>query len=207
METISHLRENGRITILFNAFDGPPRICRIFGKGISYEFGTPEYDALIPPAHRRPGSRSVIMINVHKVGTSCGYSVPLYTFERHRDTLIQWVDKLEKTERSAIEERVKMSGGKECPGEEHAKIEGGLKWDGVKENLKSIDGLPGLASAFCTSVVPSSVSIDDEEGGKLQVALGKTSSTRGFLGLKYEELVRLMFAFSLGIVLAMYFKV
>ena len=89
VETIAHIRENGRITVLFNAFEGPPRIVRIFGQGLSriynindegnlyvyyilgtlYEFGTPDYEDLLPPSKRQIGSRSVIMIDVLKVGT------------------------------------------------------------------------------------------------------------------------------------------
>ena len=89
VETISHIRENGRITVLFNAFEGPPRITRLWGTGITptcqagynvtsrlttsisgtvYEFDTPEYNALLQN-NRRPGSRSVIMISVHKAST------------------------------------------------------------------------------------------------------------------------------------------
>ncbi|KAK0186847.1 hypothetical protein F5146DRAFT_1004909 [Armillaria mellea] len=105
VETISHLRENGRITILFNAFEGPPSIVRLFGRGKFYEFGTPEYNALIPPETRHPGSRAVIMIDVHKVGTvrsfqlcgvsllikfqSCGYAVSFYEFKSHRTRLLE----------------------------------------------------------------------------------------------------------------------
>jgi hypothetical protein len=81
---------NGRITILFNAFEGPPRILRLWGKGAHiiipisnspkshshrhitgtvYEFGTPEYNDFIPPSNRKAGSRAIIVIDVHKVGT------------------------------------------------------------------------------------------------------------------------------------------
>ncbi|KAF5360211.1 hypothetical protein D9757_011417 [Collybiopsis confluens] len=87
-ETISHVRENGRITILFNAFEGPPRIARLHGKGVYEitseiqdsadryltsgtvcEFGTPQYNELLPPDDRHPGSRSIIVIDVERVST------------------------------------------------------------------------------------------------------------------------------------------
>ena len=69
METISHLRENKRITIMFCALEGAARIVRLWGTGKAYEFGTAEYDALIPPEKRLSGSRAAIVIDVHKVGT------------------------------------------------------------------------------------------------------------------------------------------
>lgn len=69
METISHLRENGRITIMFCAFEGAARISRLFGTGTVYEFGTPEYFDLIPPEKRLPGSRAAIVIDVYKAST------------------------------------------------------------------------------------------------------------------------------------------
>lgn len=69
VETISHLRENGRITIMFCAFEGAARISRLFGTGTVYEFGTPEYFDLIPPEKRLPGSRAAIVIDVYKAST------------------------------------------------------------------------------------------------------------------------------------------
>jgi hypothetical protein len=87
IETVSHVRENGRITLLFCALSGPPRIVRLFGRGVAlyafsrlipspafylatvHEFGTSEYNALIDPATRQPSSRSIILIHVWKVGT------------------------------------------------------------------------------------------------------------------------------------------
>ncbi|EPQ61270.1 hypothetical protein GLOTRDRAFT_28102, partial [Gloeophyllum trabeum ATCC 11539] len=131
-ETISHIRENSRITILFNAFQGPPLICRLFGTGTVHEFGTPEYDSFISPETRMPGSRAVIVMDVHKVGTctsqSCGYGVPYYTFDGHRDTILNWCSQLEK------------SSNKEKD----------LKAWWRAENTKSLDGLPGLNVASVT---------------------------------------------------------
>lgn len=69
IETISHLRENGRITIMFCAFEGAARILRLYGRGSVHEFGTPEYDALVPPAKRHTSSRAAIVIDVYKVAT------------------------------------------------------------------------------------------------------------------------------------------
>jgi len=63
VETISHVKENGRITIMFSAFEGPPRILRLFGVGTVHEYGSPEYNKFIPPTSRKPGSRSVINFN------------------------------------------------------------------------------------------------------------------------------------------------
>lgn len=71
VETISHIRENSRLTIMFCAFEGPPRIVRLWGAGRVYEFDTPEYNALIPLEKRQPGSRSVVSLNVQKVSTVC----------------------------------------------------------------------------------------------------------------------------------------
>lgn len=84
---MAHLREpgNGRITILFCAFEGPPRIMRLFGHGMLdpnrvrrfltsfvgrvVEFGMPGYDELLPSDVRHPGSRCAVVIDIHKVGT------------------------------------------------------------------------------------------------------------------------------------------
>jgi hypothetical protein len=157
IETISHLRENGRITILFNAFQGPPRITRLFGKGTVHEFGTPEYNALIPISDRKPGSRSAIIIDIHKVGTSCGYAVPYYTFQGHRTKLLDYYDKKESADRAA---------GAECPSDD------GLKAYWALKNLKSIDGLDGLSNAHKSDVIPQSVYDKAKEGRKEQNGVG-----------------------------------
>ncbi|KAH7922712.1 hypothetical protein BV22DRAFT_1106485 [Leucogyrophana mollusca] len=144
IETISHLRENGRITILFNAFEGPPRITRLWGFGTVHEFGTPEYHALIPAATRKPGSRAAIVIDVYQVGTSCGFAVPLYDFVAHRTQLLRSFDLKETCDRvtdaAASTER----------------DEKGLRAYWVRKNLKSLDGLPGLLTAPDCKITPTS---------------------------------------------------
>ncbi|CAE6466322.1 unnamed protein product [Rhizoctonia solani] len=77
VETISHLRENGRITVMFSAFKGSPRIVRLFGTGIVHELGSPRYEELVPPAGRLPGSRAAIEVNVHKVGSVSKFTTDL----------------------------------------------------------------------------------------------------------------------------------
>ncbi|KAH8910339.1 hypothetical protein BR93DRAFT_474567 [Coniochaeta sp. PMI_546] len=90
-ETLAHLYEpgNGRITVMFNAFDGPPRIVRVFGKGRPLENGTKEFQAFVAEhkIETIPGTRSIIVVDVHQVGSSCGFSVPYYDFKAHRQIL------------------------------------------------------------------------------------------------------------------------
>ncbi|KAI0656851.1 hypothetical protein C8Q70DRAFT_1056432 [Cubamyces menziesii] len=138
VETISHLRENGRITLMFNAFEGAPRICRLWGIGTVHEFGTPEYETFIPPEIRRPGSRAAIVIDVHKVSTSCGYSVPYYEFKGHRQALLAYYDKRERKDRE----------------DPNLHADKGLRAYWIDENLQSIDGLPGLAVAHKSGLTP-----------------------------------------------------
>ncbi|KAF5353892.1 hypothetical protein D9756_007117 [Leucocoprinus leucothites] len=138
IETISHLRENGRITVMFTAFDGPPRICRLFGKGTVYEFGTPEYDSIMPPEKRQPGSRSVIFVDVYQVSTSCGYSIPYYSFEGYRLRLHGWAAQLQNADNEAEEEVNEQDG---------PATEKGIKHYWKNRNAKSLDGLPGLKDA------------------------------------------------------------
>jgi hypothetical protein len=92
VETIAHLRENGRIVVMFCAFDGPPRIVRLHGRGRTVRTGSAEFAALAPAFRGAAGVgvRSIIVIDVARVGDSCGYGVPLMTFEGHRPTMDQW---------------------------------------------------------------------------------------------------------------------
>jgi Pyridoxamine 5'-phosphate oxidase len=93
VETIAHLRENGRITIMFCAFDGNPNIVRLYGRGDVLPTGTPEADALLSRFASYPGARSVIRVHLDRVSTSCGYGVPLLRYEGERDQLPKWADR------------------------------------------------------------------------------------------------------------------
>ena len=88
-ETIAHLRDNGRIVIMFCAFDGPPRIVRLHGRGRALLPDDPEFDR-----HRAAfgkervlGQRSVVLVELDRISDSCGYAVPLMDFRADRDIL------------------------------------------------------------------------------------------------------------------------
>lgn len=91
IETIAHIQENKRLTIMFCAFDGPPKIIRLYGHG---EVITPDHEqfsemqAMFKP---HAGTRAYIKLNIHRINDSCGYSVPLYEFKKDRDVLDKWV--------------------------------------------------------------------------------------------------------------------
>ncbi|KAF7979858.1 hypothetical protein HWV62_40617 [Athelia sp. TMB] len=175
IETIAHLREEGnaRITIMFSAFQGPPRIARLFGTGTAHEYGTPEYDALLPAHTRKPGSRAAIVIDVHKVGTSCGYAVPLYAFQAHRTRLLDYFARCEERDRV-----------------EQGPADKGLRAYWLEKNMQSIDGLPTLASAHECARVPESV-FDEAKEGERAVVSGE-GLARLKLGLAREQVGFLM---------------
>lgn len=114
-ETSAHIKENGRVTIMFCAFEGPPNILRLYGTGNVVLHGTKEWEELYPKFDPLPGSRQIIVVDVHKVQTSCGYSIPFMAYEKERDTLQRWADQ---------------------------KGEEGLKSYWEQKNSASIDGLP-----------------------------------------------------------------
>jgi hypothetical protein len=95
-ETIAHLNENGRITLMFCAFQGAPNIVRLHGQGRAVPLTDPEFPELLslfdapPDTH---GARSVIDVAVERVSDSCGYSVPLMSYEGDRDLLLRWSEK------------------------------------------------------------------------------------------------------------------
>jgi hypothetical protein len=120
IETIAHLRDNGRITLMACAFNGAPRISRIYGTGTVHEIGTPGFDELVPHFTELPGQRAIIDVEVDRVSTSCGYSVPLMDLVGDRERLLDWA---------------------------RAKGEDALVDYRIKKNAVSIDGIPGLASA------------------------------------------------------------
>ncbi len=89
-ETVAHLRENGRITLMFCAFDGPPNIVRLHGTG---RYLTPDDDEFASWSTRFEefiGTRGIVVVDVARVSDSCGYAVPLMTYDGDRDLLTSW---------------------------------------------------------------------------------------------------------------------
>jgi hypothetical protein len=115
-ETLAHLRENGRITLMFCAFDGPPNIIRIWGRGSAVLPSHPEFAELAGAFPEHPGIRSVIRVQVGRVADSCGYAVPRMSLDSERDVLDRY-------------------NGKKGPQK--------LAAYRVQHNAQSIDGLPG----------------------------------------------------------------
>jgi len=91
-ETIAHLRENGRITVMFCAFSGPPDIVRLFGRGEAHPVGSPGYDEIAHLFPEKLGARAIVRVALTRVQTSCGYQVPLYDYMGERDQLDRWAE-------------------------------------------------------------------------------------------------------------------
>jgi Pyridoxamine 5'-phosphate oxidase len=120
VETIAHLRENGRVTIMLCAFDGPPRIVRLQGHGTVHALGTDEFAALAAQFPEVPGARAIIDVEVTRVSTSCGFGVPVMEVVGSRDDLVKWATR---------------------------KGDDGLAEYRATRNARSIDGLPGYPEA------------------------------------------------------------
>jgi hypothetical protein len=116
-ETIAHLRDNGRITLMVCAFSGAPQIVRIYGRGAVLRSGDDGFDELAALFPDLPGARAVIRVAVERVGSSCGYAVPLMQYEGERTRLDEWAE---------------------------AKGPEGLVDYRAAKNAVSIDGLPAL---------------------------------------------------------------
>jgi hypothetical protein len=129
VETHAHLHEpgNGRICVMFMAFEGPPQIVRIWGDGRPLEHGTPEYSAFVEQHKVKtiPGSRSIIIVDVHQCATSCGFSVPYYDFVGHRPILNEHFEKKDK---------------KYKEGDEKESMDRYWAW----KSARSVDGMPGM---------------------------------------------------------------
>jgi hypothetical protein len=118
-ETIAHVRESGRLTIMFNSFGPKPLILRLFGRAEVVPVGSPAFDsfAVEPPFPEAVGARSIIRLDVERVQTSCGYGVPEMELVRPRPRMAEWAE----------------SRGRDGIAEYQA-----------TKNRQSIDGLPAL---------------------------------------------------------------
>jgi hypothetical protein len=121
VKTIAHLGADGRITLMFCAFDDPPRIIRLHGQGRVHELGSAGYEKLRHRFPELPGERAIVDVAVRRVASSCGYGVPRMELLGPREQL------LDSAERKGPE---KMA---ECR---------------ARRNAQSIDGLPGLDPAL-----------------------------------------------------------
>ncbi|WP_214369961.1 pyridoxamine 5'-phosphate oxidase family protein [Pseudonocardia sp. H11422] len=129
VETLAHLRENGRICVMFCAFDGPPNIVRLHGTGRVVINGEPGFDATLGQfgeagTSRRVQTRSVITVDVTRVSDSCGFAVPTMDLRAERDLLDSW----------AVGKTPEM-----------------LDAYHAKKNATSLDGLPGVPAGVRTA--------------------------------------------------------
>jgi hypothetical protein len=98
-ETVAHLRENGRIVVMFCAFAGPPRILRLHGRGEVVPADDPRFADLYAradfdaPHEIEAARRAVILVAVERIADACGYGVPLMTYEGEREHAEAWAAK------------------------------------------------------------------------------------------------------------------
>ena len=125
-ETIAHLRENGRIVVMLCAFEGPPRILRLHGRGAVVVPDDPDFGELLERARfEQPAAaearRAVVLVNVERIADSCGYGVPLMAYEGSRPHQDAWAAK-----------KLRVGGASALADYQ------------AEENATSIDGLPAL---------------------------------------------------------------
>jgi hypothetical protein len=91
-ESVAHLRENGRITLMWCAFDGPPNIVRVHGTGELVFRDDPRWMDLIGhfPAAVDSGARTIVMVTAKRVSDSCGFSVPYLEYKGERRLLAEY---------------------------------------------------------------------------------------------------------------------
>jgi Pyridoxamine 5'-phosphate oxidase len=118
IETVAHVRENGRLTLMFCAFEGPPRILRLHGRARIVEPGDPDWNRLLAQFPEYAGPRSIVVLYIERIADSCGFGVPLFEYKGERTQLDAWAER---------------------------KGPDGIAEYKSKKNRRSIDGLPGLS--------------------------------------------------------------
>ena len=119
-ETVAHLRDDGRIVLLWCGFDRTARLVRAHGTGRVLVAGDPGWDELDTALPAMRGARAIVEVDVERVSTSCGYTVPRMEVVEERPTMHKWVD---------------------------AKSDEDLVVYRRRNNAVSIDGLPALPGA------------------------------------------------------------
>ena len=119
VETVAHLKENGRIVIMMCAFSGPPNIFRFYGRGSVVEPQDEGFEDLRARFSAQPAARNIIVVDIDRIIDSCGYGVPLYEYQKQRDSMSNYF--ASKSDQEILEYR-------------------------ATRNARSLDGLPGLMS-------------------------------------------------------------
>lgn len=123
-ETVAHLQENGRIVVMFCAFDGPPKIVRLHGQGHAAPETTAEYAELVAEfslsAELLPLARGVVVVDITRISDSCGFGVPRMDVVAERDQLFRWSENQQAKNGDAWKARYMAAN-----------------------NAASVDGLPG----------------------------------------------------------------
>jgi hypothetical protein len=147
IETVAHLKQNGRIVVLFCAFDGPPQIVRLHGRGESIEMHDPRFDEMLPhfeiTDEMMPAVRGIIRVDITRISDSCGFVVPLMDYQDERRQLY-------RTAGAWVRQRGPDAIRDYCD----------------VNNAESIDGLPGLAP-FRERVTDDQRAMHSHEGRKL----------------------------------------
>jgi hypothetical protein len=119
IETVAHLKDNGRIVLMMCAFEGPPKIFRFYGRGTALEPRDASFADVLAKFPPMPAARNIIVIDIERIIDSCGFGVPLYEFKAHRDSLPNYFANQSKEDILAYRRN---------------------------RNGTSLDGLPGLAT-------------------------------------------------------------
>ncbi len=117
IETVAHLKENGRIVIMLCAFTGPPKIFRFYGKGRSVEPHQSEFSELEKHFEHLHTIRNFVVVDVACIRDACGFGVPVLSYESERDAHQKWAS--DKSREQLDQYR-------------------------LEKNAQSLDGLPGL---------------------------------------------------------------
>ncbi|MBI3897308.1 MAG: pyridoxamine 5'-phosphate oxidase family protein [Gammaproteobacteria bacterium] len=92
-ETAAHVLENRRMTIMFCAFESKPVILRLYGQAQTYHARDPEWDHWLAQFEPIPGARQIFVLSIELVQTSCGFGVPLFSYDGERELLRHWAEK------------------------------------------------------------------------------------------------------------------
>ncbi len=127
IETMAHLKENSRITIMFCAFEGKANILRLYGKGEAVQFDDPRFPALLELFPSFDKARAIVTIKLDRIADSCGWGVPFYDFKGEREQLKRTWDHAYEKHGDAVDAEF------------------------YNANAQSIDGLTGMSKPNPTS--------------------------------------------------------
>ena len=92
-ETSAHVQHDGRITIMYCAFEDKPQILRLYGRANIVHTHDKQWKKLVGLFDETPTTRQIVDCEITLVQRSCGFGVPFMEYRGNRPNMEIWAER------------------------------------------------------------------------------------------------------------------